>query len=494
MKTRTTVLPLSVLAGALALNLVSVQAGEVVIANFDSDDVSTWAWEGWSDPGELAHDPTLDAGGGNPDGSLQLINNLANKPDGYQQCVFSLNLNDNVDAETYYSHVNLDLRVAPGSTPRAAGDYGTFEIITRNGSEWVWTSLISVPLTTVGEWIHVSAPIKPPANAVHHLTLKLGQNALLGPVTYNIDNLTWTESTTPLPPPTLSVKPAQDGLNVIASTGGQYDRQSIRTVEAGYSWVGSPNPVSYAITLTGSPGTSYPGFQTHMYLVPGTPGNEASPDWNQPTVILVPIINNAAGGGTMTFRWKQDAPNSNGTYFDGEKPAVNSTTILGTWTVTLAQDTQGTLTAPDGTTTSFTLEPSLAAAFAGEMRVYFGIQPNQTTSVGQGVIFGKARITSGSNVLIEDTFVGPELDTAKWEVIATSAASVKLIEPGTAGYWVSWTLPDTGFVLQSSPSVSNPNWQDSTLTDTLGVGFKRLHVPKASLPAVSQGYFRMVKP
>jgi hypothetical protein len=476
-----------------ALGATLLRAAEVPIANFDSDDVTAWSWESWSAPGELSHDASVNSGAGTPAGSLKLVNNFENQPGAYQQCVFTLNLGQNVDASALYTHVNLDVKVEAGSTPRAAGDFGTLEVIFRNGGDWTWNSLIGVPLTNTG-WVRISAPVRAPAGEVHHLTIKLGQNALLGPVTYHIDNLTWTESSTPPPPPTMSIKPARAGLNLVAGTPGQYDRQSIRALDTSYSWVGASAPVSFAVTIADYPAASFSGFQTHVYLVPGTPGNEASPDWNQPTVAMLVILNNASGGATATFRWKENAPNSNGTYFEGEKPSVTSKTVVGTWNLSFTPNSVATLTAPDGTSTNFTVAASLASQLSGELRPYFGIQPNQTASIGQGVVVSKVKITSGSTVLLEDNFTGLELDPGKWEVIATSATSVKILTPESTGYWVGWTLPDTGFVLQSSGAVSSPTWADVVMENPVGTSFKLLHVPKANLPTAGSGFFRLRKP
>jgi hypothetical protein len=478
-------------AAALMLSLVPARAGEVVITKFnDGSDATLWYWESWSAPGTLTYDTELDAGGGSPNGSLRLVNNFANNPGGYQQCVFSLALPSSTNAESLYSLINMDVKVDPTSTPRAAGDYGAFEIIFRNGSGWTWNSRISVPLNGTG-WTHLSAPVGAPADAVHHLTLKLGQNGLLGPVFYNIDNLTWTESTVPPPPPTMSIRSAKPGLNFIGSAAGQYDRQSIYSPTAITSWVGGFDDVTFSMTINDAPSAANPNFQAHMFIVQGGPSSDTIPDWTLPTLIFIQIVNNANGTATAYFRSKVNEPGNNTQFWAPNAPSVTGPSMRGIWTVSFLPNTDVTLTAPDGTTNSFSIPIETAAAFTGGLTAYFGIMPNSPENIGKGISLSHVIVSSAGTPIVEDDFAGPNLDLTKWAVSAADPAGVTLLTADTAGFWVSWTLPDAGFVLQSTPNFFPPNWANLAVS-LIGSTSRQAHIPKGT-PAAEQGYFQLFK-
>ncbi len=492
---------LGLMAGA-----VSSFAGEVVINNFDDETEVKWAWENWSDPASVSFDSTLDAGGGGEtSGSMRVQNNFPNRPDGYSQSVVTLDLHSNVDAETLYTKVSLDVRVDPASALRSTGtSYGALEVIFRNGPDWVWNSLGAVQLTSTN-WVHLEFPVKAPGDKVHHLTLKLGENNLTNTVIYNVDNIRWTESAVEIPPPTLAIETAKPGLNLTAGSPGQYDRQNIKTVAPGLGWVGSGEPVSYSVTVKEFPSAAnYAAFQTHLYLVPGTPGTESSPDWNEPTVIYIAIQAEASGAGVATFRYKTNAPNSNGPggngYFNtdptkgfvGQLGTVRGASIAGTWTFTFANDTQVTLTAPDGTTTVVNLPAEDAALFSGDVTVYYGVMPNENANIGQTAILSGAKIYTPSNTLVEDNFETWPLDPGVWKVNATLDPAVIAVPAGES-VWVSWTTPASGFSLESNPGFGELDWVSVTAKDALIGTRKRVLVTEDLLPSPAAGFFRLVK-
>jgi len=102
----------------LSLGVGTSFAGQVVISNFDDpNDATLWAWESWSDQATTESD-TQDAGGGGPgSGSMRVINSFPDRPGGYSQAVVSLNLGQNVDAETLYTNVSFDVKLDPSSYP-----------------------------------------------------------------------------------------------------------------------------------------------------------------------------------------------------------------------------------------------------------------------------------------------------------------------------------------------------------------------------------------
>jgi hypothetical protein len=270
--------------------------------------------------------------------------------------------------------------------------------------------------------------------------------------------------------------------------------------------------MSYSMTISKFPDpVAYGGFSAHFYLVPGLPGTEDAPDWNEPTCALIAIHANANGTATMESHYKTNAPGSNGRptldglnnqYFNaaatngpvGWIGNVTGAGILGTWTVTLNQDTNITMTAPDGTTSSFVMPPEDAALFAGEGTVYYGIVPGQTANVGQKAILSRVQIKSGATTLLEDNFSVSPLDSAVWNIRAASPAGGVALITANEPYYIWWTTPATGFTLQTNADLNPLNWGDPGVTDVAVGAKRRALIPSTALPSAGKGFFRLIKP
>jgi hypothetical protein len=497
--------------GAVTLNVdnvaYSTNPDDVLITTVDNGSVDVppadWSWENWSVPGVVSFDP-LDVQGRSTSGSIKLEHTFENKPNDYQQTVFTYVLpGGQVDAAKEYSYVNLDVRVAPGSTPRAGGDYGYWQVILRNGTGWDWLDTAINGANGLrlsdNDWHHLSFKVPTTASAVHRLTFKTGDNALLGPITLNIDNISWTRNTTPPPPPTLGLSRAAGGLSLVATSADQYGRHNIYTTDnTQYSFVGSDKPVSYSFTIDSFPdAATYPGYQAHIFLVPGNPGSEMSPDWNEPSLIFVDIKAGANNTGNATFRTKVDQAAGNSQLYAAGLTTVTSATILGTWTVTVDPvSNTATMTAPDGTVSNPIDISGLAAAFAdGNLRVYFGAQPNADKNKGQSIHVAKAEIKKGPDTLLVDNFNGDALDSM-WTANAT-AGGVLFVPASDAGWIVNWSLPDTNFKVQVATSLNTPDWTDldvSASTSLVG-SVKQAVIARSALPATSGNvFFRMTQP
>ena len=379
---------------------------EIVIDNLDNgfpdSPPAGWSWESWSAAGSSVTWDADDYYGRATSGSARLDNAFQNVA-GYQQAVYTLQLPAPVNAGTEYSHINLDVKVDLSSTARASGDYGFFEIILRNGSGWDW--IPTGPAETTGthlsstEWTHLSMPVRS-GDEVVGITLKLGENNFLGPVTLLIDNVTWTENTAPPPPPT----------------------------------------------------------------------------------------------GNATLRWKVNEPGGNSQLYAEGLPAVDSSTILGTWKLTASGTGQLTITAPDGTTANVEFTPEVAEAFAGPLRLYLGVQPNSTANIGQRARIGHVKVSQGSTAWLEDDFSSETLDELKW-VVNSPEGGVQPIPPGGAGYILTWGLPDSGFLLQAAPTLTNPSWSSPSVSPVnVGALSRQLHIPQSLLPGTDQTYFRLIRP
>jgi hypothetical protein len=478
---------------AAATFFTSAVAQEVIIDSFDDGNVDGWIAT-WDTAPDVSYS-TLDRAGSETSGSLSVAANYFTPQSTWQQSVMTTAFPDtNVSAG--FTHVNVDVRIDPASIPSVNGDYGLFEIKTPSGS----TTLGGVRLTTT-EWTRLSFEITPGIGVLNGLLFQLGDDDFVGPVTYNLDNLTWTVRTAPPPPPTLSIEKAAGGLNLVHTASDIYGRHNIYSADnSALGFYNEFDPVSYSVTLASFPNaTTYAGFQAHVFLLPGAGGTETGPDWNQPNILYLDIKAGADGSGNCSFRWKTNQPNGNSQLY-ANNPVVNGSSVLGTWKLTVTGNTQFVMTAPDGTTTPFELSAEAAAIFAGPLRVYFGVQGNNANNIGQRARISGVKIAKGASeelVLLEDTFSGEALDTAKWVENATPGG-VQFLRAADAGYLLTWGLPDDGFVLQWRDQLGDDaflNWTAVTAAPyALGPLRRQVQVPPAELLDFPNAFFQLVKP
>jgi hypothetical protein len=278
-------------------------------------------------------------------------------------------------------------------------------------------------------------------------------------------------------------------------------------------------PVTYSLTITNYPDSKHSGFQTHLFLI-SSPGNETTPDWNEPSVVFLQIQNNANGTATARFMYKTNDPGdnkmlwntqpggqggTNNTFAVGTLAFLDSTNgPLGTWSLTFLNNTNITLTAPTGASTNFFFPDDLAIQvnFADPLTAYFGVQKNGANNAGQVATFSRVQVIHPWNP-IDDTFPGPVLNSDpnaanRWRVVSDVPNDLYVVATNDV-YWLSWTLPDLNFGLQVSPDLTANSWVDPSLTDpnitnTVVVGaIRKTLVPSTVLPSTNSSFFRMVK-
>lgn len=326
---------------------------------------------------------------------------------------------------------------------------------------------------------------------------------------YFIDNFSVVANAAPPPPviPDLTIEPARQGLHLIAAGGSRWDRQTVRTTIPEHSWVGRGSPVTYRFGLSSFP--QLPEFGAFLYLVPGTdiPATNSGPDWSQPVCMVAAISGAANGSANLRLSYKNHTADSNGTpgheYWVDEDGSgqggtvgrVNSTTSTGEWSLTFTSDTAFVLTAPDGTTTSGDLLPSVAARFSGPLFAYFGIWPTQDNNRGATAVASRIAI-NGTPSPIDERFLTDSLP-ASLERSAAAPEAVVLVGP-SARFWAKWSLPASGFELQQSPKLGNSpaDWSPIPVTDAFTVSgstrWKLLSITDLADPATN--YFRLARP
>jgi hypothetical protein len=358
-----------------------------------------------------------------------------------------------------------------------------------------------------GNWHHVDVPIS--ANmagisTVDGVSYYQWNASARGTMNYWMANLKLIARIVPVAPPTMSITKVKPGLNFVqGSISGQFDRQSIRTVNSttgtpiNYSWVGAAtagNPVTYSFNISQ---WTAPDLNFHIYITPGVGGESAS-DYNETNVMILQIGPQPPDGTVVRLIWKTNFPSSNGTNM---AVTVTNQSLLGTWKLQFTSDTAGAIIAPDSTSYPFVVDPGLVTGLANPVYITFGLNPsvNSPAIVGESVVVsqiaiqGVGSLSSVAAVTNDNFLADSQLDTNSWVVNALYAPSIWFVPTNTA-YSIDWTLPDSGFSLIQSPSLQSLSIGTPVQFPValLTPGAREL-IPRSSLPAGNSGFFALIK-
>lgn len=325
-----------------------------------------------------------------------------------------------------------------------------------------------------------------------------------GDVEIDFANISITMDTNqpPPPPPTMAIVPAKSGLRIFAQDHTQtYNQEGFGTVDVNQSWVGvatPTHPVSYSINFgdfdTVNNYTLYAQFVQNAN--PGDPFGV----YNGQNAFVWQITHQDSGF-TTSIDWKTNAPKGNQNNNALPLTTTTSTNGRGTWTLTFTRDTDGTVTAPDGTSTAFTLpnDPAWLADFANPLTIDFGTAPNNTGGFGQFIDLNSLTISNVVDGTEFDDFTTDDvLNTALWNpnfsydaANANNSGSVFQVSTNTP-FWLTWTIPDDGFVLATSASLNGAWYTPGFYGSGLGVSNTRPQtmggaqtwtlIPAATLP------------
>ena len=367
------------------------------------------------------------------------------------------------------------------------------------------TNDIAIP-TTPG-WQHYKIAIDPALGNLSQIAgvmfYRWQNDSSVTHAEFYVDNIQLIAREVAVPPPTLSTptKPVP-GLDFIAASPGQYDRQEIRTVGTNYAWYGASGPVSYSVNVTkiGENAPAPTGFTLFMHFVPGIPNpNDGGSDYAEPNVVMWTISNSADGSAWSQLRYKTNAPASNGHMWDtgGFPGGVWNPTPAGIWTITFSQDTNIVITAPTGGAITNILPPEVLDIFKSyspNMQINVGAVPGELNRLGQMAVVTEVKFTgTPGEPNVDSNFLTQPLDTNVWRIVASSPVGVLQV-PTNAAYWLKWTLPYTGFSLQTKATLSPGTWTDLPITGFDAGGFHSQLLLNSDLPGINAGYFRLSKP
>ena len=343
-----------------------------------------------------------------------------------------------------------------------------------------------------------------------------GNNMTASPETILLDHVQITMKTNPPPPPppTMNVLTAKPGLRIFAKNfAAPWNQEGIATVDWNQSWVGAtPSlPKSYSITFEDF--DTVDNYTLYAQFVPGA-GINPYAVWESPHA-LVWSITRVTGGFTTGVAWKTNHIEFGQTNIALPTLATTSLNGRGTWTLTFTNDTDGTVTAPGGSSGSFSLPPDAAALFADPLGIYLGTAPNGSGGYGQYIDISRITTTNVAGVNIYDDFTKDDvLNTSLWDTLFSLDAGSVIQVSTNSSLWVNWTVPDDGYGLGTKASLNSgtnvwfsPSYYGNGVTPIgptqMGPSLKWVLLPKECLPTVdgtvggtpsTQGFFRMSNP
>jgi hypothetical protein len=390
----------------------------------------------------------------------------------------------------------------------------------------------SVPIPTTNGWQHFSFPIGYnfsffDANAPSPSGTAWGfynwyQNTPPGCEEFWIDNVQLVGAPAPPQPKLMPPVKTTPGLNVFASTEANsvWDEQQVMLLaNTGLSWVGrasAAKPVSYSFAIDGFDTNSVWAAEAYLFLIPNSPADPA-PDWDEANGITISVNCTGNNGGTMNFTYKVNEPQNDLMYWSnppytnapgscagatncfetGNLCTVYSATLFGTWTVSFTSDTNGTLIAPDGTTTNF-IFPSYNVGYFAEtngFNVYLGFEANNTNAINQAVVYSSFAVTNVPSECSDNFLTDTSLNTNLWTSSYSAGPEGVFIVPSNAPLMLAWTSPANGFSLAESP-ILGPNavWNNvSTYLPIPMYGLSQQVISTNDLTSTKAEFFALIK-
>jgi hypothetical protein len=419
-----------------------------------------------------------------------------------------------------YTNITFWIRMDPGTPPRMSSgtnvDFGTIGVGIINSSYgYEQFGAPTIPLSASNSWVQLEVIVDHTQNNLANVPGISFTIANYGGypefnMTNYIDSLVVHIYEGIHPPPGLSPpQKAISGLNAIASipgVNGQYNRYQVSTVAStGYTFVGQPS-VAYSWNIKSFPAGTGGNFQQHFFIVNGSPGIFDQPaDYNLADCLFMTVQQSDAGVATFDFRYKTNEPDGNAMLFNTNPTNTNgwpvmpyatlSTTngALGRWSVTFANTTNITVTAPDNSSTNFSILPAVAALFADPVTLILGGQPNNPNGAGKAVVYSGFS-AAGCTAPFSDNFsADTTLNRAIWNNFSNDTNGLYLV-PATSAFWVPWSLPDAGFALQTkSDNNIAGGWTQPNVPIIRVNGMDQALIDSNQLPSISQGYFQLIE-
>jgi len=419
-----------------------------------------------------------------------------------------------------YSTISFDILVPPGTPADANGDFGAIQVgIIDFNQDYESFASPTIPGAASNGWVHIVVPIDqtmPNLNMVPGLAFGIENSGGYPDFNFTnyIDNVQLNLASAPPPPPVMAanLRPATPGLNEIATQAGQPTyRYQVQTVNNyGLGFLDQP-VVTYAWNIQAFPNASPFTFQQYFIIAGGIPGPyDQGVDYALTNVIFITIQADANGQGYFDLSFKTNEPEGNDMYYNAVSPAdiadnpngwpimplatLISPSPVGNWSITFSAITNVTVTGPGGVSTNFVFDAASAQLFQDPLTLVLGAQPNDASGYGQGLVFGSFAV-SGNDAPFTDQFTNDlTLDPTVWQDFSDDPNGDILVPPG--GFdWLNWSLPDSGFTLQTAATLTGGplSWEDLNPVTIQNNGSRQALLPVSSLLDPRQGYFRLIQ-
>ncbi len=442
----------------------------------------------------------------NSDTPLMLYGITSGNPWWHPNPPFDMTLYTSLEFDIKWNADPANMSIATFNSPPGGGVQGLEIHACPDGAGGPVLTNLPIPDAAANGWTHVSVPINPAMSGlgeVYGVWFNKWLPTTNDPITFGfwLDNVVLKGTDAPPPPPTVALDlHAVPGLAFVSASGGQYDRQEIRTVGTNYSWIGASGSVSYSIDVAkiGENAPAPTGYTLFMHFVPGTPDpTRPDSDWHEANVLMWTIGNSADGSAWSQLRYKTNSFESNGDMWGsgGFPGGVWNPTPAGTWTITFEQDTNIVITSDSGSITNI-LPPEVVAIFkaAGPgMQINIGGTPGELSRLGQMAVITRARITgTPGEPNVDSNFLNVPRDTNVWQIVASSA-NYGVQEIPTGSLWVNWTLPANGYSLQTKATLDPGAWKTPTSGGYEAGALHYVLLRPSDLPGTDSSYFRLLK-
>ena len=384
------------------------------------------------------------------------------------------------------------------------------------GQQEIAQTVMAIPDEASNGWVHMSAAIPPSTPNLSQLVglwfKKWGSGingAQNGTAAYWIDNVVFDVGCyCPLPPPTLRISKPVKGLNIVNNSGSGWDRESLVSFNTDFSWVDKTTPVTYSMNIASFPSAAYAGYDARIYLVPNNSATESAPDRTESDIALIAVHLSYTGVPTATIGCKTGGPNANGNLFDSTNPTFTSSQILGNWSFTFTQNTNILVTAPDNTTTNWTL-PVLTTAILETrdwrwgVEVYFGGYNNGSANIGQRCVFASVGVDNGLSDSFTDDFLSEEAiqyyPDGPWFTIASDGSNpgIYLIPADTTTkYYLDWAVPANGYSLITNSDLQADGWYTNSILTAAAAqygGHMHTEIDATNLPPEGPLFFQLIR-
>jgi hypothetical protein len=236
--------------------------------------------------------------------------------------------------------------------------------------------------------------------------------------------------------------PAGLQLNAGAGTTNHYNEiQTAAGIEC--SWVGNAtpsSPVTYTFNITNGPAPTATNFLAYAWLIANSIGFVAAEVWNSNMVRLA-LQSDGHGAAIATLGYKTNDTSGTTMFLTtGFLCGITNVPFAGRWTISLTNDTDFTLTAPNGTLAAGSMPADVVGSyFQSNVQFFLGVSPKGSQNIGRFITVSDAGIgiTNSGIVIYSDFTSGQPLDNSQWGILADDPASV-FVMPSNSVYRATW--------------------------------------------------------